>query len=335
MKKWLRTLCVFFVLILFTTFTGCQKEPEFYIEKNGSGTTCANPNMGEATFAYRDGFIYFCTNTMICEYDMETGKIVELHPISWNPRMLHVTDHYICYTTTNFQSDTMEWTRMTMDGKKNTAVFEEPDSFHALYADGMDVYYLTGSLKLCRRDLLTGQVTELLQGVSCYDMDETYIYAVVTGLTGEKPFHLFRAKKDTLDFEEIKLSFDPIAVFIAEDSLYLCSSYNPKDPSAARNRYQIYRYTDGVETPLPIHGDFYQVLDDCVIYLDDSTFQNSICALKSYNIKTGEETIVCEDVITFAILEDRYICCWIRSAKESWVYYDWQTGEMTQMYKKG
>lgn len=317
MKNLRKFLCIPLLLML---LTGCTA-PKHVLESGNVGTTAANITKGSGMAAYRNGFVYFSTIDSLWEYDMDTGKTVKLIENTIMPISLHATDDSVFFEV--FGEPRMK--RITRDGKKRSVFFErDNDACGCCYFNGMDAYLMRANLYY--RDLRTGEETLLLEHVNDFDVDDTYIYAVVAN---EKPFCLLRAPKDTLQFEKIELSFDPISVFACGEELFLCSSYEEADYAQTGLRYQIIRYADGQETPLPIYGYFYQVLDNHVIYISEIASEKS--SLQAYNLDTGEIATLFESAAVFCVLDQRYIAIERGVGAEDWWLYDWQTGEISQM----
>lgn len=320
MKKWLRTLFAFFVFILLTTFTGCQKVVTY--NGDASGTTCANITMRSGKFAYSNGFIYFSYFGTFYEYDIESGKVIQFD-IGSSARSLFAAGEYIYYI-----ADGLQCTRK--DGKKQFSIYDLGGKGAQFFADGMDAYYLDGiEGSLYHRDLQTNAETTLISDVLAYCVDANTVYAIARKDDGVPA--LFESSRDTLAFEQVSLSFSPITVYANGDSLYL----------AERGSHQIIRCKDGEEERLPLFGLYYQVLDGSLVYMDSTTYASSCFTLKSEDLSTGETTVICEDVYDFCILEGRYICCETLPDRSDtfitqndpvqFILYDSQTGQLAVM----
>ena len=88
--------------------------------------------------------------------------------------------------------------------------------------------------------------------------------------------------------------------------------------------YRVNLLRDGESTALPVYSWFYQILGDCILYLDDET-----AALKSYNINTAVETTLAENVFEFSVLQDRFVCIEPYNAEP--MIYDWQTAQTVKI----
>lgn len=184
-----------------------------------------------------------------------------------------------------------------------------------------DAYYL-GAIggDLFHRDMEAGIETMLLQKVQSYSLTDNRLY--VTQNVDEKYVLKTRLLGED-DFKEIPLTFEPIQVLAADNTLFL----QMKKP------YQIVRYCDGEETPLPIHSIKYQYLDGKIIYSDDKTFKNSSWTVKSYDLDTGAEQVLCEGVFEFGVFEEGFAVFWCRTETGSaWKLFDFETNELKQIY---
>lgn len=313
MKKPKKLLCILLVLIQLVILGGCQ-EPEFYIEKGNTGTTCANSVMSNGRFAYSNGFIYFSYFNEIFEYDLQSEKTVTFPVEDFNPMDMFTTDDYICYTDTS-----NGLIRVTKDGKKRKVILEN-EGFACLFADGMSFYYKKNGNTLCRRDLSTNEEIVLADDVLVYYMDDTYIYVI----SHEDKNSFLRSPKNDINFEEIELSFRPIRVYSHGHDLYFTVGGEGEE-------WQVVQYRDGKETRLPMNSYRYQILDNHLIYADEDTFKSTY-TIKSYNQETGETAVLHENVFEFSIFEERYICFRCHENNQVWwELLDWQSGEMKRM----
>lgn len=314
MKERINPLRIIPLMLVLVALSGCAI-PEFYIPKDNSGTTCANVTMGNGKFAYQDEFIYFSEMDTIYEYDIQSGKVVRLsYKGTSNPRSLLIATDYIGYADGGLKA-------ITRDGKGSKTVFERDGNCIQFFTDGEVAYYIDYiEENLYQRNMQTGNETVLCDGILSYYVDNDYIYTVTKK---DDQRRLIRSKKETIEFKEMELSFEPITVYSCDRGVFM----------AQKGDYQIIRYEDGTETKLPIYGTFYQIIDNCVIYSDSTAYMNGCFPLKSYNLDTGDETLLCENVFDFCILENRYISCeCITDLGTMFQYYDWQTGETVQMY---
>ncbi len=302
------------LLLVFIVFTGCAS-PNFFIEKNNTGTTCANVTMGNGIFAYRDEFIYCTDGQTIYEYDLQNRKTVLLVPKNTlGIKSMLVTPDYIGFAINGLKA-------ITRDGRYSKTIFDRGANCIQLFTDGEVAYYIDYiGENLYQRDMQTGEETVLCDSILSYYVGDTYIYTV-TKKDGQ--CRLSRSERETIKFEEMELSFEPITVYSCDRGVFM----------AQKGDYQIIRYENGIETKLPIYSTFYQTIDNCVIYSDSTEYMNGCFPVKSYNLDTGDETLLCENVFDFCILENRYISCeCVTDLGTVFQYYDWQTGATVQMY---
>ena len=251
-------------------------------EQTDLGTNVANNTLGWGKFAYDEGFIYYGEMGYICRLNVNTGAVdhIPLEDAQVSPIYVFTTPEHIGYVD--------RWYRlllMTKDGAQTQMIRE--GNCRDLYIDGTMLYTQDG-VTLDRTDLTTGKTVTLAENTHGYFVDKTYIYALTGNLDG-----FLRSQKETVAFEELPLSFHPAMIFAdGEDLFFAC--YDDE-------QFQIIHYRDGVETPLPVSCKEYQVVDGCLLYLDEET-------AKSYDLTTGETTVLQEDVFSFSVLEDRYIC---------------------------
>lgn len=291
----------------------------------------ANYSMNRGYFSSVDGFIYFSHIQSIYEYDLETGKTVRLEiPANVLPRNIFAaTDgiyYYARYPSIEGSGEYMLY-KMTREGKNATVVSEKCDGF---CADGVYAYYKVKDKGFVRKDIATGteQIIWKDNYFSFYIGDSSiYLIAPVDDVRT-----LFISPVDEISFEKVDLSFEPVSLVGDGKTVYLSTMALP---NLIPSRGQVIKYEDGVETPLPIYAQEFQLFDNHLIYKDQVTIEDSGGDVVSYDLETGETEVLCERVFDFAILEDRYICFWCMrdgSLDNWWVIYDWQTGETKQMY---
>lgn len=304
------------------------------LKAEDNGSSAANLATGMGCFVYNDGYIYLGEPGYICKYDAH-GKLLKTYPLRdryETPLHLFATEDAIIYVNclgvsvepVSEDAPTREqfWSLCAQpkDGSKPETICADI-AFTGAYADGDQLYATDGGAMLTRIDLVTMEKTELLENVSEYYVDDTYIYAVQSN--DEKCY--FRSPKDAIAFEKIELDFAPNKVVADGEDLYFCQWIEKKDRTDPDVCYQVNLVRDGVTTPLPINSWFYQILDGCVIYRETDTY-----ILKSYDLTTGETVDLQENVFEFSVLEDRYICIY-KLYNEKPVLLDWQTGEVTQL----
>jgi len=285
-----------------------QRLPDLSLGKE-NGTTCANNIMGLGYAAYGDGCIYLAgVEKTIYRYDLATGELEEM--LFANERTvaghLLVTDQYVLYT--DVWSDLFA---MKKDGSTEEPVFQGIGSA-ALYAEGTTLYTNQGIL-----DLETGNIQNWPEGVHSYCVDENYIYAVREG--GKKVF--LRAPKGTMDFEEIEIGFYPVKILAHGEDLYMAEGVAKK--------WNVIRYRNGEEERLPVIAVEYQVLGDKLIYRDENSGGR---VLRSYDLNTGVTETLCEKIVTFSILEERYISVFCAEQQDAWyTLIDTHTGTTTRI----
>ena len=83
----------------------------------------------------------------------------------------------------------------------------------------------------------------------------------------------------------------------------------------------------------PVFGTYYQVIDGKIIYLDATTYFDSCYDLVSYDMKSGQSEVICENVFDFGVLEADYIYIQCDTIPDSKFYlYDYK--ELKQIYEK-
>lgn len=298
------------------------------------GTTCANVVTGtDGKLAFRDGVLYSVVGNYsainptftLHTYNITTGETTSFPLKECNdPPCLLVTKDYVYYA--NYWS----LSRCTRSGEylgNFDDAFEQnriTPSISYLYADSSGLYYWNRGGSLCHANLYTQEHTDLMYAVECFAMNDTDIFAITS--VGDT-YQLRRSAKEALSFELIDLSFSPGMIYACNDALYMCE-FDLTSQYPRSGLHQIIRYADGMEIRLPVYARFFQVLDDCLIYLDDTTYDNGMYSLKSYDLKTGETRLLLESAYGLAIFEDRYI---YTSLMHQNVLYDWRTGEISQM----
>lgn len=269
--------------------------------------------LGWGKFAYDEGFIYYGEMGYIYRLHVNTGAVdhIPLENAQDFPVYLFTTPEHIGYVD--------GWNRlllMTKDGAQTQVVREGNCS--KLYIDGT-MLYTNDSSSLDRTDLTTGQTVTLAENTHGYFVDETYIYALTRDIDayGDMENGFLRSPKETVAFEPIPLSFYPSMIFADGEDLYFARGYK-------KGQWQVIQYRDGKETPLPVFCKEYQVVDGCVIYLDEET-------VKSYDLTTGEHAVLQENVFSFSVLEGRYICFILYNDIKN-IILDRQTGTYMELY---
>ena len=274
-----------------------------------NGATMENLSSSTGNFVYHNGSVYHGTFGYIHEYDLE-GNILKAYPLSnkqERPCYMFVSEEAILYTA---GVASMELSVQPKDGSDPYTVELETGVSNA-YADGQVLYTIGEGAILYGIDLVTLEKTELLEDVASYYVDDTYIYAVQTR-NGKA---IYRSTKDEIRFEPLPLDFVPNKVVAHGDELYICRWLEETEQKQTGHRYRINLVRDGETTPLPVYSWLYQVVDGCVLYLEEGTN-----ALKCYDMTTEETKLVTENVFAFCVFEDRYIC--IERYNEAPLIYD-------------
>ena len=315
-------LLIMCMCILICGLSGCQKDEELIIT-NGTGTTMGNIAMSRGTFAYQNGLLYFLDPETIFEYDMDSGKTVFFPTETLDQCDMHITQNHVVFCGTVKVKEGYKTCAiaMTKDGKRITTVFEPSVGCGHLYLNENEAYYLSAiDGDLFHRDMETDVETKLLEKVHSYSLTDSHLY--VTQIVDEKC--VLKARFHGEDaFYEIPLTFEPLQVLAANNELFI----NQKKP------HQVVRYCDGEEIPLPIHSVKYQYLNGKIIYSDDKTFKNSSWTVKSYDLDTGAEQVLCEGVFEFGVFEEGFAVFWCRTETGSvWKIFDFETNELKQIY---
>lgn len=304
------------VLVMTFGMCGCKPQtPEFNLDGT-NGTTCANITMGNGRFAYRDGLLYMASPYGIYEYDVQTEDSIFLSgEIPAFSVSLIVTENHIGYLDYDGSIKAV-----TKDGKKTETIRKIDGGCTYFYIDGTTAYYEKNDNLYCQ-DLNNkkGNTITLVENIVNYYVSDDKIYAIVED---NGNYMAVYSGKDSISFNKIELSFDPVAVLASGEDIYF-SQYET---------FQVICLADGQEIALPISSIYYQILDGYVIYLDEETYNNSCFTAKSYHLASGKETILCENVFDFCVLDNRYIAFWTwETVGERWAVYDWQTGKMKRI----
>ena len=276
-----------------------------------NGSTVANLSTGMGSFVYSDNAIYSGEPGHIYKYDLE-GKLLKTYKLDSeqeSPMYMFATKDAIVYVDS--------YNKLMVLPKNGTQAKQVAAgiSMTFVYVDGTYLYTTEGTEMLTRIDLVTGEATRLLENVNTYYIDDTYIYAVQPG----EGSYYFRSPKDTVAFEKIPLDFEPNKVIADGQDLYFCQWVEEDLREDSNMRYRVNLVSNGKTTQLPVYSWFYQVLDGCVLYLEDGT-----CCVRCYDLQTGETRLLQENVFEFSVLEDRYICFDLYN--QAPVVYDWETG---------
>ena len=299
-----------------------------------NGSSVSNLSTGMGNFVYTEEGIYYGEPGFIHKLDFE-GNIIKTYPLSDNletPHYMFATKDAIVYVnsmglaaepedpTAPGREDHWGLRVLPMDGSEPYSICPGVEATFA-YADGDFLYANDGGKMLCRIDLVTMKKTDLLENVSAYFVDDTYIYAV----KGDTENRFYRSKKDTVCFEPVALSFDPNKVIADGRDLYICEYMSKAEQSKTGHKYRVNLVRDEQTIPLPIYTWFYQVSEGRVLYREEESY-----ALKCYDVSTGQTTTLAENVFEFSVLENRYIC--INTFNGVPVIYDQQTGSYSYIH---
>lgn len=277
-----------------------------------NGSAVANLSTGMGSFVYSDNTIYSGEPGFIYKYDLE-GKLLKTYKLDSEqetPMYMFATEDAIVYV------DSFNKLMMLPENGTQAKQVAADIGMTFVHVDGTYLYTTEGTEMLTRIDLVTGEVTQLLENVNTYYIDDTYIYAVQSGGGN----YYFRSPKDTVAFEKIALDFVPNKVIADGQDLYFCQWVKEDLWEDSNMRYRVNLVSNGKTTQLPVYSWFYQILDGCVLYLEDGTY-----CVKCYDLQTGETKLLQENVFEFSVLKDRYICFDLNN--QASVVYDWETGE--------
>lgn len=329
--------CVLLAMACFLIcLAGCEQQEQVEKKNEFHVSNAMNSN---GHFAYRDGYIYFVDTRNIYEYDTETGRTVVLCCTDYYPTALFVSEERVWYTNIG----TKGLLYVTRDGKEQGKSFTdtgEPGSWFC--CDGEDAYFLArvteadNSFKvaLFHMNWETGATTMLSGDYNVHtysvDADNIYMVALVAKEGANKDYELFVSARGKIDFRRIDLSFEPVVTCPTTDGLYISNL------SKTGNSY-LYR-GDALEELSVSFGPYYDVVENSLIYENDSTFSHtrsiSCRALELYDLETGEKRVLNDSVFEFGVLENRYVCYWwADDVHQKWYYYDLQTGETKLMYE--
>ena len=331
-----RALCITLAFLLcLCGLCGCGREE---VVATNTSTNCANIITGWGKFAYQDDYIYFSDTYNIREYDIRTGKTVELaSSYAQEPDYMCVEGDRLYYVALGLHY-------ITRDGKESGTVFTDTDrdrSARYLYMEGNTVYYSRYQIDeekqrwneyLYKRDLKTGEETMLVEGLLGYNyyVDSEGIYAIadneMSRYTENQNGKLYYSPKGRIQFKEIQLPIKPIQVFPVGDALYI------------GNNAMLHRYENGKLTEMNLPAWRFQICGKYLItkdfYSKSQTASTSCKELSVYDLETGEKTVINDSVLLHAVLGDRYVCYWRADyTHQQWYYYDLQTGQTTLMYE--
>lgn len=281
--------------------------------------TNKNLSTGMVNFVYSEGYIYEGKLGWIYKYD-SSGNVVEKYALDSK-----TSSPYYMFAADNGIVCTVDFNRLVFvpkNGSELKTVCQDISLTH-VSVDGDQLYTMQGTTMLSRIDLKTMKMTDLLEDVNAYYVDDAFIYAVQSGK--EKCY--LRSDKEKINFEKIPLDFVPNKVIADGEDLYFCRWLAEEERPDAQKQlgYQVNLVRDGKTTPLPVYSWFYQILNGCVLYRDAITYE-----LKSYDLITEKTSVLAEEVVDFVVLEDRYICANLLGKDSQSVILDMQTGDQIQ-----
>lgn len=159
-----------------------------------NGSTVDNLATGMGSFVYSDDSIYCGEPGYIYQYDTQ-GNLIKTFTLGVEqeiPMYMFATENAIIYV-----DSFMGLKALPKDGTE-VETFLADVSMTSVYVDGTQLYTTDGAEMLTQINLLTGEETQLLENVSAYYVDDTYIYAVQSG---EGEFY-YRSQKDNISFEK-------------------------------------------------------------------------------------------------------------------------------------
>lgn len=301
MRKILQSITLCFSLLLILSMCGCNKN------QIKISTTCGNIVMGNGKFAYDNGCIYFTDLVNIYKYDLDAEKLSYFSAKSDDVRNLFVDDEHIFFACNGLNS-------ITKDGKNKERIFER-EHCTQLFVDGDIAYYLDFIEGNLYRRKLDSEEEVLFNNVLSYYVDEKNIFVVSYNDEGTA---LYISPKSNIEFAKQVLSFEPIAVFVCDDRVYL----------STKSTYQLVEWYNNTETVMPMTSTYYQIVDNQIVYLDSKTFENSCFSLMCYDISTKETVTICEGVFDFNVF-DELICMQCSPVGENPEYKVYNTSTKT------
>lgn len=257
-------------------------ELPFAVEGNG-GFTLENWECGTGECLYSDGCFWIGTFGYLYKYDpkADTLEQFDLGDEYMSPGNLFATENYICFS----HADSVM--RMRKDGTERERIAEG-----VMYTavDGNYLYGWDQNGALSRHNVETGEKEIIIDAFISYYLTDSHIYVIPAG-NGN---YFLRSPKDQIEFERVEVGFETAAgICMDGEDLYLNEAWT----------YQVYRYKDGEITRLPVQSSDYQVANGQLFYRASA----GDCGLRAYNLETGEDRVILEDIHTFSIFEDRYL----------------------------
>lgn len=290
-------------------------DPVFALDEVKTGTTAVNDTMTVGMMACEDGTLYLSASGGIFQYEIETGEYAFLETEEYSlPRNIFLTDNYICYTDNIFGRHGLYC--VSKDGSKRDYVYEGI-SIGSLRVVGSKLYGIDAD-ELKSIDLETGEIETLAENVNRYFIDDNYLYILPT-----KGNYFLKSNRNDVRFEKYELTFQPISMVSDGEDLYFTVGGQLEE---GQRRYQIVRYSGGVETKLPIYSVRMQILNGKLVYAEES--DSSI--IKTYDLTSGETECLQENVFDFYVCEDgRIVFHYLYN--DGWGILDMETGELTKV----
>ena len=267
-------------------------------------------------------YIYIANDKALIEYDINTNVAIELDVVPTAVMGLAASEDYLYFKSQPFRGVQ----RIAKEGDTIENVFYSNNCSDRMYIDGNNVFYVSSMIenkakRLYHYDVSQGKETQLLDLVNSYFVDENYIYAICPECEGSDNTVLMRANRQTMEFEQIQLSFSPNTVFASDDELYIMGALS-NDIDA-----KIIKVSNGAETTLPISSNSYQVYGNKLVY--QTRFGNS---LEVYDLMTGKITTIYKgNAKGLYVLKGRYVC--YSTYGQMWYkLYDLETGETKLIY---
>ncbi len=281
--------------------------------RDGNGTNSFNISGNATGAAYRNGKFYLGDPGAIRVYDVKTGGITVLQ--TWEnsiPVDMLLTENGISFA----DSWLPRWGRyhMSADGQTVEPMFEGYQLGDMWVSDNA-LYGIDAERNLLRIDLETGDKKILAEKVNKYYMDGAYLYVLP-----EDGAYFLRAPKEALEFEKIGLSFRPISMAVNGTELYFTVG---GELEAGQRRYQVVRYSAGVETRLPVYGTRLQIIGGKLLY--DADPNNAI--IEMYDLESGQIDLLQKNVFDYFVFEDRYVV--FKYYNDGWGILEWETGALS------
>lgn len=290
-------------------------DPVFTLAEEKTGTTVANNTMTTGMAAREGDMLYLSASAGLYKYDMNTRQSAFFETEAYSlPHNVFLTESYVCYQDYLYNRFGLYY--ISKDGAKKGYIYEGI-SLNGISVVGDCLYGVDGKELKCI-DLQKGTITTLADNVNCYYVDEEYIYIL--------PFegnYFLVSERNTLEFEKLALSFQPVTMVKDGEDLYFTVGGAPEK---GRSRYQVICYKEGEETALPIYSLRMQIMDEKLLYAPDE--DSSI--LMACDLMTGKTEVLAEGVFDFYVYEDGKILLHYLY-NDGWGIMDWETREVTHI----